>query len=412
MILHPDGSNVVPEHDANLCITSAMSDAPDTQEAVRSVVEQLTERLSQGVDLAVMFATPHHADQLDVQSQRLRELLGARVLAGITAQGVIGVGREIEDGPGLVVLAGRLPGAAIRPFRYDEIDWASVSDSPEALRRTIHLGEGGGDVKAVILLPDPFSTPMAKLLPAISTCFEGIPVVGGIASGARQPGRNRLILNDEVMRSGAVGLAIGGDLSIDCTVSQGCRPIGKPMVITKAQRHVVHELGGRNALAVIQEVAESLSAADRELIRLRGLLVGRVINEYKPRFGRGDFLIRSVVGVDQDQGYFAIGDPQTRTGQTIQFHVRDARTAEEDFQLLLEGQKLHGPASGALLFSCNGRGAGLFGRPNADVEMIQHALGDVPLAGFFAGGEIGPVGHQAFLHGHTASLMVIRPQRG
>ncbi|MCE9591252.1 MAG: FIST C-terminal domain-containing protein [Planctomycetes bacterium] len=399
----------MPETDRPLRFASALSDAPVTEDAVRSVLEPLCSKLTDGADLAVVFATPHHAADLEAQTRRLIDTLNVRVLVGVTVQGVIGVGQEIEEGPGLAVLAGKLPDAVIRPFRYDEIDWPSVLESPEALRKTIHLGEDGPEIKAIVLLPDPFSAPMVKLLPALNECFKGVPVVGGVASGARQPGGNRLIINGEATRGGAIGLAIGGGVNIDCTVSQGCRSIGKPMVITKAQRHVVQELGGRNALGVIQEMAESLQDGDRELIRRSGLLVGRVIDEYKPRFGRGDFLIRGVVGIDQDQGYFAIGDPQTRTGQTIQFHVRDARTAEEDFQLLLEAQKLHGPAAGALLFSCNGRGTHLFERPHADATMIREALGDIPLAGFFAGGEIGPVGDQAFLHGHTASLMVVRP---
>jgi len=166
--------------------------------------------------------------------------------------------------------------------------------------------------------------------------------------------------------------------------------------------------GGRNALAVIQEMLREVPERDTQMVQSNGLLVGRVINEYKGHFGRGDFLIRGVVGVDQEAGYIAIGDPQIRVGQTIQFHVRDQRTAEEDFQLLLEAQKLHGDAGGALLFSCNGRGTRLFDHPDADATMIHHALGDLPLAGFFAAGEIGPVGKENFVHGHTASLVVFR----
>jgi small ligand-binding sensory domain FIST len=260
-----------------------------------------------------------------------------------------------------------------------------------------------------MLLADPFSTPMVQTLPAIAAAFPGVPLFGGMASGSRAPGGNRLLLDGKISRDGAIGVAFGGGLRIDCTVSQGCRPIGKPMVITKSKRHVVQELAGRRALDVLQEMAGGLSEEDRALVETKGLLVGRVINEYKPRFGRGDFLIRSLVDADQDAGYIVIGDPQTRVGQTIQFHVRDRRTAEEDFQLLLEAQKLHAGPAGALLFSCNGRGSRLFERPDADASMIHDALGDLPLAGFFAAGEIGPIGNENFVHGHTASLAVFRP---
>lgn len=216
------------------------------------------------------------------------------------------------------------------------------------------------------------------------------------------------MLDGTVRDSGAIALAVGGDVQVDITVSQGCRPIGQPLVITKAKRNVILELGGRKALPAITDMIEHLGDDDRHLVRTGGLFVGRVINEYKARFGRGDFLIRNLMGYDEESGYVAVNDTNVRTGQTVQFHVRDQRTAREDFSLLLEAQKVHGPGAGALLFSCNGRGLKLFDKPNADADMIHGALGDMPLAGFFAAGEIGPVGGQAFLHGHTASLMVFR----
>lgn len=396
-------------HPADWNFAAALSTATETTDAVEQVVNELTRRLGDGSppDLLICFATPHHAGGFDIIQRRIAGSLAPRLLAGVTAEGVIGVRREVEGHAGLSVLAGRLPGAHLRPFSYGEIDWPAVLESPGALKQTIHLD--GQEIKAIVMVADPFSTPMAQTLPAIGAAFPGVPLIGGMASGARSPGGNRLLLDGKIASDGAVGIAIGGDLRIDCTVSQGCRPIGKPLVITKSKRHVVQELGGRRALDVVQEMAGQLTEEDRALVETKGLLVGRVINEYKPRFGRGDFLIRSLVDADQDAGYIVIGDPQTRVGQTIQFHVRDRRTAEEDFQLLLEAQKLHGGPAGALLFSCNGRGCRLFERPDADASMIHDALGDLPLAGFFAAGEIGPIGNENFVHGHTASLVVFRP---
>jgi small ligand-binding sensory domain FIST len=229
-----------------------------------------------------------------------------------------------------------------------------------------------------------------------------------MASGGSRPGANRLMFGDDWLEQGAVGLAIGGGVRVDTTVSQGCRAIGSPFVVTKSQRHLVQELGGRNALQVLQEMAQGLSDEDRQLIATTGLHVGRVIDEYKSRFGRGDFVIRGISGIDDQRGYVAIGDPQLRVGQTIQFHVRDQATARQDMELLLEMQKIHGPADGALLFSCNGRGSRLFDTPNADADMTKDAIGPAPLAGFFAAGELGPVGQQNFIHGHTACLAVFR----
>ena len=193
---------------------------------------------------------------------------------------------------------------------------------------------------------------------------------------------------------------------MDIVVSQGCRPIGKPVVITKAQGNVIQELGGSPAVEVIQTLPQTLDERERELLS-GGLLVGTVINEYKERFGRGDFLIRNILGFDKKQGAIAVGDVP-RVGQTVQFHVRDAETAHEDLQLLLDAQQLQEPPLGGLLFTCNGRARDLFAGQHHDVQTIRERLGEIPLAGFFAAGEIGPVGERSFLHGHTASLAVFR----
>jgi small ligand-binding sensory domain FIST len=207
-------------------------------------------------------------------------------------------------------------------------------------------------------------------------------------------------------------VSLSGNLDIDFIVSQGCRPIGTPFVITKCKANVILELGGRKAIEALQEMAQGLSEAEKRLLS-RGLLMGRVVNEYKDRFGRGDFLVRNVMGFDQKVGGIAAGE-MCRPGQTVQFHVRDAVTATEDLQLLLDTQVLNPTHPfAALLFSCNGRGERLFGEPNHDINIIRERLGDppVPIAGFFAAGEFGPIGSQSYLHGHTASLAVLRAQR-
>ena len=448
----------MPHTTTGLRFASALSTEPDTAAAMDEVIATLSAALGGAVDLAVVFATAHHADAFGLVDELLGATLSPRVAMGVTAEGVIGVRREIEGGPGLSVLAATLPGAKLQPFALGGADSDDAPVNAESLRAAV-TGEGamGGEPKAILLFGDPFSSPMNSLLPAFADAFPGVPVLGGMASAARQPDGNRLLLDGQVRTRGAIGLALAGDIDVQTTVSQGCRPIGKPYVITRSKRHVVMELGGVKAFAALQQMAGALSEEDRLLIQQNGLMVGRVIDEYKDRFGRGDFLIRGLLGVDPQQGYFAIADPQVRVGQTIQFHVRDQKTAQEDFALLLEAQKLHGdPGSdaggsatsggggatsagggatsagggatsggggatsggggatsgggggGALLFSCNGRGTRLFSHKHADATMIHHALGDIPLAGFFAAGEIGPVGDQNFLHGHTASLVVIR----
>ena len=405
---------------ARVKFTSAISDAATTRDAGVEVLAALCDTspgdgqasAERKTDLVMVFATRHHAEHLQALCQTLQDELNPRVLLGCTCSGVIGVQREVQSGPGLSVLACGMPGAALQGFSYEEFDWPAVLDSPAALRDTIDLSSQTGGTEtgpnAILLLADPYSTPMVKLLPAFASAFGPIPVLGGMSSGAEEAGQNRLILNGVLVSSGAVGVAIGGGIDVQPTVSQGCRAIGYPMVITRSKRNVVQELGGVSPLQALRQMVAGLDAKDRKLLESNGLHVGRVINEYKSRFGRGDFLIREMVGVDADEGYIAIGDPRVRTGQTIQFHIRDADSAMEDFQMMLSAQRVHGDACGALLFSCTGRGQHLFEHPHADASMVYDTLGGVPLAGCFAAGEIGPVGDQSYIHGHTVCLAVFR----
>jgi small ligand-binding sensory domain FIST len=259
---------------------------------------------------------------------------------------------------------------------------------------------------AILLLGDPTTFPADLFLNQVNEDHAGLRVVGGMASGMRKEGECRLIFNGQVREGGAVGVLLQGQFGLRGIVSQGCRPIGRPMVITKAEENLILELGGKPPMAQLQEVWQNLSPRDQHLFQ-RGLHVGRVLNEYQDQFQRGDFLVRNVLGLDRDSGALAITD-RVRVGQTVQFHVRDADTADEDLHELLQ---LHicshekRPA-GVILFTCNGRGSSLFKEPDHDARAIRKEVGDVPLAGFFAAGELGPVGGQNFIHGFTASVVL------
>jgi small ligand-binding sensory domain FIST len=247
----------------------------------------------------------------------------------------------------------------------------------------------------------PFSFPIDQLLARLGEDRPGLPVVGGLASAARGPGGNRLVLDDQVFAQGAVGAFLGAGVKVATVVSQGCRPVGNPFVVTKAEQDVVFELAGRPALERLQEVAGGLSDDDRRLMS-ELVQLGRVIDEAKPEFSRGDFLVRTVVGADPESGALRVGD-LVDVGSTTQFQVRDAASADEDLRHLIDGRS----ADGALVFTCNGRGIRFFGEADHDAAVVSESLGGAPVAGMFCAGEIGPIGGRNFLHGFTASVVLL-----
>lgn len=333
----------------------------------------------------------------------------------------------------------------------------SDDESHELNQLSAVAGLGPGH-RGTIVFADPFSVPLGSLLPALGVLraararsgagaavgagdsrdgggggeARGGPIIGGLASGARRPRSVSLLLNDRVMSTGLVGVSVRGAIRVESLVSQGCRGFGPTMVVTGARGPIIRSLGGRPALEAMHTAIESLPLRERGLLA-RGLFIGRVVNEYKERFGRDDFLIRQITGVSRESGELAVAD-SIRPGQTVRFHVRDDRSASDDLAMLLDAQELKGPALGALLVTCNGRGQRLFARPHHDAEALARlfapaaspgetlakggaALGPEErsaaperpaVAGFFAAGEIGPVGEGCYLHGHTACAAIFR----
>ena len=385
---------------------AAISGHLDTRTAATEVAHDLYDHIGGSCDLVMLFASYHHRAAMAEAAQTVRNTLGPRKMLAVTAEAVLGVDRELEGLAGMSAIAFQLPGVDLHHWSYQAEHHAGILRSRQAMRDHIGLND---QLRTVLMLGDPFSTPITKLLPALTTCGgkeQPVPVAGGMCSGSSQPGHNVLVQDDRTTNTGAIGVTISGAVEIEMIVSQGCRPIGEPLVITKCQGNVVLQLGGRKALDVVRELTNSFDEHERSLLS-GGLLVGIVIDEYKERFGRGDFIVRNMLGYDKKQGAIALGE-LPNVGQTMQFHVRDAETADEDLQLLLDGQQMKEPPFGALLFTCNGRGKQLFQVEHHDVGVIQERLGEVPLAGFFAAGEIGPIGSQSFLHGHSAVLALFR----
>ncbi len=351
-----------------------------------------------GADLAVVFLSSAHRESAGKIVAGIQSRVGPRHLLGCTAQGVIGTRAEIEAGPSLALWCAAMPGAEIESF-HCVAENAGGARGPGAWRFQGLPACGEGDT--LLLLPDPFTTPVEPLMAQVG---PGTRVIGGVASGAEAPGQNRLAHGQKIYSVGAVGARLRG-LDVRPVVSQGCRPIGRRFVVTKAQDNLVVALAGRPAFEQLQEVLGDLPQEERGLAR-RGLQIGCALDEYKDQHGHGDFLIRSVLGVDPKSGAIAVTD-RFRVGQTVQFHLRDGASARGDLESLLRRASAGDKAKGALLFSCNGRGTHMYGAADGDITALRTILGPVPLAGFFAAGEIGPVGGINHLHGFTASLALL-----
>ena len=378
---------------------AALSEHPTTATAVGEAVGQVLEALD-GVrpDLALLFVTPAHAPALAEAADAVVSALEPGLLLGAAAVSVIGGPREVERGPALSLWAGRT--GRVTPLRLDA---APTPDGPVLGGWPEEIPE---DATALVLVTDPFTVPVDDVLARLAEQRPGLPVVGGLASAARAPGENRMVFDRQILSSGAVGAFLGPGVAVETIVSQGCRPVGSPLVVTRAEDNVIFEMAGRPATETLQEVAARLPESDRALLA-RHVHLGRVINEGKVDFERGDFLVRNVYAASPELGYLAVGDV-VEVGANTQFHVRDAASADEDLRQLMADRN----ADAALVFTCNGRGTNLFEGPDHDAGVVVESLGGAPVAGMFCAGELGPVGGRNFLHGFTASVILLTGEDG
>ncbi len=376
----------------------ALSKQVDTDEAALEVAAGIHARLGGiPIDLACVFFSAHHTEWADRLAERLTGTLRPKLLLGCSGAGVIAGAEELEAAPAVTVWAAVLPDVNLYPLH------SSFSPTQDQFHLT-GWPEPGVDDGSFLLLADPFTTPVQDILGILDDRYPGATAMGGLAGGGYETGMNRVVLNDQVFDGGLVGVRLSGAVDIRPVISQGCRLIGERFVVTKAEHNLIHELGGVPALERLQTVFGALPEGDRQRAN-RALHLGIAIDEHRNRFERGDFLIRNLLGADQNTGAIAVGEV-VHEGQTVQFHLRDATSASEEFNSLLRADhaRHRRPPLGALMFSCCGRGQGLFGTPNHDAGTASSRLGTIPLAGFFAQGEIGPVGERNFLHGYTVSL--------
>jgi small ligand-binding sensory domain FIST len=372
---------------------------PDLLGAAESAVKQAIAPLDRRPDLACVFVCGEDPAMVAEAAHRAMRAADARTVLGCTASGVIGGSRGVEEANAVSAWAGVLPGARLEPFRLETV-------RTEERLVVIGMPEGQDDDVVGVLLADPYSFPVDAFVERSGDVLPGLPLVGGLASGGDGPGSVRLFIDDEVIDSGAIGVVIGGPIVAATLVSQGARPIGPTMVVTKAEDNILYELAGAPALAKLEQIVAELTTEEQALAA-RGLLIGVAMDEYAEEHEQGDFLVRGVVGADTDANAVAIGDV-VEVGRTVRFQVRDAGAAEDDLAGLLARFDLPS-VEGALLFSCNGRGRAMFPTSDHDIDVVRRALTAGGVGGFFAAGEIGPVGGRNHVHGFTASILAFGP---
>lgn len=409
--MQPPDSGPSPQAAASPRFASALSTREDLGQAREEATERLLATLDgKTPDLLLVFTSPHHRSGLGTLGPTLAHTIGPEHLLGCTGASIVGGSREVENEPALSLWAAYLPDTRIAPFAVEAVA-AGPDGGP--------LFSGAPDVdsaepSSLLVVADPFALPAEAWLRRLNEDLPGVTAVGGLSSGGRGPGTAPLFDADGIRRVGALGFAISGKVEMRSVVSQGCRPVAQSWVVTKCEDNQILGLGGRKASEVLIDTLRSLPPEVAPLFQRQPFL-GLAIDANKSEFERGDLLARPILGLDPKAGTVSVG-ARVRAGQTVQFLVRDADSAGEDLAQLLR-EHGGGPVKragehwdvGALLFSCNGRGTRLFPVPDHDVRCLQSGLeAELPVGGFFAGGEIGPVGGQNFLHGFTASVALFR----
>ena len=400
-----ENERVAPEprawHNGTVRWASAVSEQATPARAVSELAAELQATLGpEPADLAVLFASPHHASSFARLPGLVRDAFPRAVVIGCSGGGVIGGGHEIEAKPAISLSVAHLPDVVVEPF------WMATDEIP-ADSAAWQTRFGRDATRHFLLLPDPFSCDAEDVVADLDDAFPTGRKVGGLASGGTRPGSNGLFLGGSLKRSGLVGVALAGAVVIDTLVAQGCRPIGNPMIVTRADGHVIEELDHKRPLDMLKALYESLPPPEQELFR-GALFVGLEMKQELEYHG-GELLARNLVGVDPKKGGIAVG-AEVAPWQVVQFMLRDATAAAGNLERLLDAHVATGAPrpAGALLFSCLGRGQGLFGKVDHDTDLMRARLGPVPLGGFFCNGEIGPIGGATYVHGYTSAFALVR----
>jgi small ligand-binding sensory domain FIST len=389
--------------------------AVDTDKSLSSSVQRAAESVFAGLgrqepDLVIAFISAHHAPRYEAVTELIRREFDGAFLFGCCAEGVIGGGREIEDHASVSLTGALLPGVRLKGTHLDAAQVPPVYAEPRVWEETLRMT--ANQQPSILVLAEPFSFETEMYLRGLDRVFPRAPKIGGLASGARQVGGSILYLGDQIHRSGCITLALTGNIEIDAVVAQGCRPIGDPLFVTAAHENLIRELDGRTPRDVMAELFEKLPIADREVFS-QSLFIGLAMKTDASQYVSGDFLIRNIMGMDPQSGALWV-NAEIPPKSVVQFHLRDATTSAFDLERTLtayRASQMVDSDCGALLFSCEGRGAGLYGQSDHDSNAYRRLVADVPIGGFFCSGEIGPVADATYLHGYTSAFAVFRERK-
>ena len=403
--------------------TCALSSKASLEAALQDVVDRASRDLGAAPTLAFLFISSAFTSEYSRILPLMNEKLPGVPLLGCSGGGIIGMTaegrvREAEDEVAISLVLAHLPGVQVQPFHVDTDRLPDLDGSPKAWSDLI--GVPPENEPCFVLLSDPFSRGIKDLLAGLDYAYFKRPKIGGVASSGLVNGSIALFVKGRMFREGTVGFALSGNVELETIVAQGCRPIGTPFRVLESERNIILKMAPEDSdeisdspLEQLQKLVQSLEEGDRELAQT-SLFVGVAQTEFKLSLGAGDFLVRNLMGYDPKVGALAVGD-RIRSGQRIQFHLRDAETSADDLRTILissqeqlAGSGRRSQTLGALMFACLGRGEALYDEPNFDSQTFTEYLGAMPMAGFFCNGEIGPVGDSTYLHGFTSVFGVFR----
>lgn len=381
---------------------SAMVECDSWRMALDLAIHEVMTANDPAPDVVLLFASPVFSESFGQLVRETRERTGARTLLGCAAPGFLANGAEVEDRPGLALMALWLPGATLHPIRLHQEQVSLLREPEEWIAAT---GTTPDRINAWLLIAEPYRIDVQAVIQGVEQLHPGAAIIGGLSSGNAQERQTWIFFDDQVYDEGGVALAIGGPYQLLPFVSQGCGPIGETWTITDTDRNALLAISNRPVLDVLRDTIETLPASQRRHAKSR-VVVGFAVDEYRDEYHRGDFVVRGVIGIDQKRGAIIVGG-MPRIGQTIQFHLREARTADIDLhQTLADARATTRDRSlvAGILCTCNGRGTHLFNTPSHDAAAVQAAFGELPVAGLFCAGEIGPLGKRTVLHGFTSTL--------